>query len=308
MIAATKNNCIALSNLGLLQVTGKHAKQFLQGQLTCNLEEVNEHQTRLGAHCDVKGRIQATFRLFFYQNAYYFLLPRRMLPYLLVALKKYAVFSEVNLIDVSDNWRKIGLYGLGVATLLRTQKLYTDKEENSLIAHEPILSLSIPGPNPRFILLSTSHKSIAFIESSCAPQSIDNWDLFDIMAGIPSVYPETSAKFTPHQLNYPALGGVSFNKGCYIGQEIIARTQYLGKPKSRLYRVSFQANKQTLPGTYLLEKGEQAIKGAVIMSAKDGFNHYQALVCLQNQAVSHTIYLENMETSIISLLKLPYSI
>jgi folate-binding Fe-S cluster repair protein YgfZ len=69
MIEATKNNCIDLSDLGLLQVTGKHAKQFLQGQLTCNLEEVNEHQTRLGAHCDVKGRVQATFRLFFYQNA-----------------------------------------------------------------------------------------------------------------------------------------------------------------------------------------------------------------------------------------------
>ena len=129
-----------------------------------------------------------------------------------------------------------------------------------------------------------------------------------IMAGVPTIYPETSAKFTPHQLNYPALGGVSFNKGCYIGQEIIARTQYLGKPKSRLYRVSFQANKQVLPGTSLLEKGEQTSKGTVIMSAKDGFNHYQALVCLQNQAISHTIYLGNAEASLINLLKLPYSI
>jgi folate-binding protein YgfZ len=307
MIEATKNNCIDLSDLGLLQVTGKHAKQFLQGQLTCNLEEVNEHQTRLGAHCDVKGRVQATFRLLFYQNAYYFLLPRHMVQHLLVALKKYAVFSKVDLSDVSDNWQKMGVYGSGIATLLRTQKLYT-KEKNGLVAHEPTLSLSIPGPSPRFILLSSSHKSITSIVTTCSPQTLNDWYLFDIMAGIPTIYPETSAEFTPHQLNYPALGGVSFNKGCYIGQEIIARTQYLGKPKSRLYRVSFQANKHALPGTSLLEKSEQTRKGTVIMSAKDGFNHYQALVCLQNQAISHTIYLGNAEASLINLLKLPYSI
>jgi folate-binding protein YgfZ len=307
MIEAKKNNCIDLSDLGLLQVTGKHAKQFLQGQLTCNLEEVNEHQTRLGAHCDVKGRVQATFRLFFYQNAYYFLLPRHMVQYLLVALKKYAVFSKVDLSDVSDNWQKMGVYGSGIAALLRTQKLYT-KEENGLLAHEPTLSLSIPGPTPRFILLSSSHKSITSIVTTCSPQTLNDWYLFDIMAGIPTIYPETSAEFTPHQLNYPALGGVSFNKGCYIGQEIIARTQYLGKPKSRLYRVSFQANKHALPGTSLLGKGEKTRKGTVIMSAKDGFNHYQALVCLQNQAISHTIYLGNAEASLINLLKLPYSI
>jgi folate-binding protein YgfZ len=307
MIEATKDNCIDLSDLGLLQVTGKQAKQFLQGQLTCNLDEVNEHQTRLGALCDVKGRIQATFRLFFYQNAYYFLLPRPMAPHLLVALKKYAVFSKVDLSDVSDHWQKMGLYGSGIAALLRTQKLYP-KEENGLIAHAPILSLSIPGPNPRFILLSPNRKSLAFIDTACLLKTLNDWHLFDIIAGIPIIYPETRGQFTPHQLNYPALGGVSFNKGCYIGQEIIARTQYLGKPKSRLYRVSFQANQQALPGTSLLEKIGQATKGTVIMSAKDDFNNYQALVCLQNQAISHTICLENMETSIIKLLKLPYSI
>lgn len=307
MIASTKNNYIDLSDLGLLQVTGKHAKQFLQGQLTCNLEEVNGHQTRLGAHCDVKGRIQATFRLFFYQNAYYFLLPRHMVQHFLVALKKYAAFSKVDLSDASDNWQKTGIYGPEIVPLLKTQKLYT-KEKNGLIAHEAILSLSIPGPNPRFMLLSAPHESIAFIKTTCSPQAINDWHLFDIVAGIPTIYPETSTEFTPHQLNYPALGGVSFNKGCYIGQEIIARTHYLGKPKSRLYRVSFQANEQALPGTSLLEKGGRSIKGTVIMSAKDGLNHYQALVCLQNQAISHTIYLENAENSLVNLLELPYSI
>jgi folate-binding protein YgfZ len=307
MIEATKDNYIALSDLGLLQVTGKQAKQFLQGQLTCNLDEVNEHQTRLGAYCDVKGRVQATFRLFFYQNAYYFLLPRHMVSLLFVALKKYAVFSKLDLSDVSNNWQKVGLYGSKIAALLSAQQLYP-KEENGFIAHEPILSLSIPGPSPRFILLSPSPPSIGFIETTCSPQTLNDWHLFDIIAGIATIYPETSGQFTPHQLNYPALGGVSFNKGCYIGQEIIARTQYLGKAKSRLYRASFQANEQAMPGTGLLEKGGQGLKGTVLMSAKDDFNHYQALVCLQNQAISHTIYLENRQSSIIKLLELPYSI
>jgi folate-binding protein YgfZ len=128
------------------------------------------------------------------------------------------------------------------------------------------------------------------------------------MAGIPTIYAETSGQFTPQQLNFPEIGGVSFNKGCYIGQEIIARTHYLGKSKSRLYRVSFPGNNLFLPGTVLLDNDQKTKKGNLIMSAKEQANRYQGLVCLQTQAISHTIRLGTLEGPKLDFLELPYSV
>lgn len=297
-----KNGRIDLVDFGLIQVTGKKAKLFLQGQLTCNVEEVDEKQTRLGAHCDAKGRIQATFRLFFYQDAYYFLLPRTMLSHLLQCLKKYAVFSAVNLTDVTQNWKITGLIGDSSTDILRQHTLLAEKM-SGLSASASLISLSIPGPTPRFILLTPDEKSAFFIKT-LEELPLNDWYLLDIMTGIPSIYPETTAQFTPHQLNYPAIGGVSFNKGCYIGQEIIARTHYLGKSKSRLYRVAFQTGHPFPPGTAI--QNEQGVRqGTVIMSANEKKDCYQALVCLQSQAISHTIHLESPQGPALRLLELP---
>jgi folate-binding protein YgfZ len=160
---------------------------------------------------------------------------------------------------------------------------------------------------PRSILLTPASEPIAFIDAGLEQQSVNHWHLLDIMAGIPAIYPETSGQFTPHQLNFPEIGGVSFNKGCYIGQEIIARTHYLGKSKSRLYRVSFQANNPPLPGTPLLDVDQKTEKGTLIMCAKEQDNRYQALVCLQTQAISHTIRLGSFEGPLLDFLELPYS-
>ncbi|MFZ0218676.1 MAG: hypothetical protein WAL30_00495 [Candidatus Aquirickettsiella sp.] len=304
---ASQNNAVDLIDLGLIQVSGKDAKQFLQGQLTCDLEEISAEQSRLGAHCDVKGRIIASFRLFFYQNDYYFLLQNSILPLLLASLQKYAVFSKIILTEVSENWQKIGLYGPTIKDLLEKQALYLSKE-NGVVESDHKLSLTIPGPEPRVILLAPVSDSIGFIDTQFEQQSVSDWHLLDIKAGIPTIYPETSGQFTPHQLNFPEIGGVSFNKGCYIGQEIIARTHYLGKAKSRLYRVCFLAHSLPLPGTLLFANDHKIPKATLIMSAKEHDNRYQALVCLQTQAISHSIRLGSSEGPLIDFLELPYSI
>lgn len=301
----SKSSSIDLIDLGLIRISGKDAKQFLQGQLTCDVEEINPKQSRLGAHCDIKGRVIASFRLFFYQNDYYFLLPRKMLPFLLASLQKYAVFSKVTLTDVSEDWQKIGLYGPSIKDLLNEQKLYSAKE-NEVAEFDHKLSLSILGSTPRCILLAPPSEPIRFIDTKFEQQSIDHWHLLDIISGIPTIYPETSGQFTPHQLNFPEIGGVSFNKGCYIGQEIIARTHYLGKSKSRLYRVSFQVNKPPLPGTALFDNDQKTEKGTLILCAKEQDNHYQALVCLQTQAISHSIRLGSLEGPVLDFLELLY--
>jgi len=288
MKSAFGTDCkINLLDLGIICVSGKDAGQFLQGQLTCDVREVNAEQSRLGAHCDVKGRIQATFRLFFYKDAYYLLLPKTVIPHLLQCLKKYAVFSAVNLIDVSQHCKIIGVIGS-----LRTLK------------DQGYIRLAITDTVPRFILLTMPYDaSLSFIDSTGSTGPINRWHLLDILAGIPTIYPETIGQFTPHQLNYPVLSGVSFNKGCYIGQEIIARTHYLGKSKSRLYRLAFQSNRPFPPGTRL-QNDEGSTQGRVIMVANEEDTYFQALACLQTQAISHNIYLEGPQGPVVKILAL----
>lgn len=302
----TRNSYIDLTDLGLIRISGEDAKSFLQGQLTCDLEEISTKQSRLGAHCDVKGRIIAIFRLFFYQNEYFFLLPCSILPLLLSSLQKYAAFSKVNLTEVSNDWQKIGLCGPTIKGFLEKKGLYTAKKNGaSEFAHK--LNLSLPEVQPRTILLASVTDSICFIDEQFEQHSLNHWHLLDIMAGIPTIYPETSGQFTPHQLNFHEIGGISFNKGCYIGQEIIARTHYLGRSKSRLYRVSFSSHNLFLPGTVLLDTDQKTEKGTLIMCAKEQKNRYQGLVCLQTQAISHTIRL-GLEGPIVDFLELPYSV
>ncbi len=300
--ASPKNKIVYLSDLGLIQVTGKNSAQFLQGQLSCDVSEINEKQSRLGVHCDAKGRVQATFRLFSYQDAYYFLLPRSMIPHLIQCLQKYAVFSAVSLIDVTKNWKMIGLVNPSIANRLDEYTLLPE-QDNGVVFSATTISLAIT--NARFILL-TPHELYSE-QWGTESMSLNDWYLLDIMAGIATIYPQTIAQFTPHQLNYPAIGGVSFTKGCYIGQEIIARTQYLGKSKSRLYRVMFKAKHNFPPGSSIQDQGNVR-QGTLIMNAQVKEQTYQALACLQSQAISHTIHLKDSQGPVLQPLELPYMV
>lgn len=237
-----------LSSLGLIQVIGVDAEKFLQGQLTCDVREVNAQQYRLGAHCDPKGRVQATFRLFEHQEDYYFLLPKNVIPHLLQCLQKYAVFSKVKLDEVNAP-EILELFG---------QTLWSDKSA---------------------------------------------WELQDILAGIPTIYPETIGEFTPHQINYQLINGVSFNKGCYTGQEIIARMHYLGKPKQQMYRVSFVCEHPPTPGTKIYNSNAQKV-GTLVTAAPVAQNDYQALAVLQNDAITENLYVDSI---LLTLLDLPYT-
>lgn len=236
------------SPLGLITASGAATSTFLQGQVTCDVTKVTEQESALGAHCDAKGRIQATFHLFKHQEDYYFLLPKSVVPHLLHCLKKYAVFSKVALTE------------LEAPELLEKFKrtLWSD----------------------------------------------NNWQLQDIRKGIPTIYSEVIGEFTPHQINFQLINGISFNKGCYIGQEIIARMHYLGKLKQQMYRISFSSDQAPIPGTKIYTAQKQEI-GILVNAARADNHNYEALAVLQNDAIKEAVYLENQ--IILTLLDLPYT-
>ena len=221
---AEHTNCIAdLSQLGLLAVTGQDAKQFLQGQLTCDIEDISSTQSRLGAHCNPQGRIISLFRLFFYSSNYYLQMPREMVPTALNALKKYAVFFKVTLNDASDSLICIGYAGDQLKNVVET---LPENINDAITTNDLLIIKTADSPAPRYEIFG-AFLAISTLWEKLAKQttfvSAEAWKYSDIQAGIPAVYPETSGKLLPHDINLHNLNAISFKKGCYTGQEIIAR-------------------------------------------------------------------------------------
>lgn len=198
-----------LENLGLLKISGSGAHKLLQGQLTCDVDQVSARGGIMGAHCNPQGRVISLFAITKMDDAFYLVMPRQLLDIAAQALKKYAPFYKAELADATDVYQILGV-----------------QNHDDLQQHAAAV-IHLPEPATRSILIMTSGQT--------ASNNSESWQLLDILDGIPSIYPATSGAFLPHDLNLPNLKAVSFTKGCYTGQEIIARMQYRGKPKKHLY-------------------------------------------------------------------------
>ena len=311
-----QNITINLSPLGIIKVAGPDAEKFLQGQLTCDVREITEQQSRLGAHCDHKGRMQATFRLFKYEADYYLQIPKNLIEHLLTTLKKYAIFSKVTLTDVSTEWQQLGISGpdsLAIINELFAQSAPT--QIDTVSCTEQTIIIRIPSnDSPRFSLLAkntTIENLTQRLQSHCQLADFSHWQLLDIEAGIPSLCPETTGLFTPHQINYPAVNGVSFNKGCYTGQEIVARMHYLGKLKQRMYKITFISSYVNIsPGAPLviISNGQSQECGTLVQACKTQQAQWLGLAVIYDTAIGQTLYIENLEQPILDIQDLPYTI
>jgi len=242
-----------LFNLGLLKVQGSRAKELLQGQLTCDMNEVTDTTTHLGAHCNRAGRIISLFRIFYRPPDYFLLMPRDMIPIALNALKKYAVFFKVDLLDWSNDVICIGYSGD-----------LKDAGYSNICWHGS------------FRIILGNQNLCEKIQQTYQEISIDEWKYHDIINLIPQIYPETSEKFLPHEINLPSLHGVSFNKGCYTGQEIIARMHYRGKLKTHLFRASIKSHRVPLFGADIYDNVANPA-GIIVDFCKTGYNNYEVL-------------------------------
>lgn len=207
-----------LTEYGILQVNGADAKKFLQGQLTCDLEHLSPMGT-LAAHCNPQGRVVSLFYLYHWHESYYLIMSKNLIPAALAYLKKYAIFFKIALEDVTSVMQCLGYAG----------------DIRQLFHGEDIAILHLPMRKPRGIIFADTNK-IKQIKNELlqdsALKSYTEWHEFLIELSIPTLIPETSGKFLPHELNLLHLQAVSFDKGCYTGQEIVARMHYRGKLKT----------------------------------------------------------------------------
>ncbi|MCY1503042.1 tRNA-modifying protein YgfZ [compost metagenome] len=296
-----------LSHEGILAVRGPEAEKFLQGQLTCNLAYLNDSHSSLGARCTSKGRMLSSFRILADRDGYLLAMAAELVEAQLAELKKYAVFSKCSLGDESRDWQRFGLSG-GDGALLALG-LPLPQEADAVARDNDLLAIRLSDERVE-LWVPASHADT--LRSRLAAQlregTLNDWQLAQIRAGIGQVVGATRELFIPQMLNLQAVGGVSFKKGCYTGQEIVARMQYLGRLKRRLYRLRLAADEVPAPATELFSPVHGSSVGEVVLAARAETGG-ELLAVLQEDAVADgRIHLGSADGVALSLLDLPYTL
>ncbi|WP_025855396.1 folate-binding protein YgfZ [Pseudomonas sp. CHM02] len=297
----------SLSHEGVLAVRGADAAKFLQGQLTCNLNYLSDTQASLGARCTQKGRMQSSFRILLQGDGVLLAMATELLEPQLADLKKYAVFSKSKLTDESAAWVRFGLVNADEA--LTRLGLQLSADTDSVARTDALIAVRVsPGRAELWAPAEQGDTLRSQLAEHLQQAGLNEWLLGQIRAGIGQVMPQTRELFIPQMLNLQAVGGVSFKKGCYTGQEIVARMQYLGKLKRRLYRLSLDAPEMPEPGTPLFSPSHNSAIGEVVMAAKAD-QTVELLAVLQAEAAdSGDVRLGTLEGPGLQLLDLPYTL
>ena len=296
-----------LSHEGVLAVRGSDASKFLQGQLTCNLNYLSDTQASLGARCTQKGRMQSSFRILLEGDGVVLAMASELLEPQLADLKKYAVFSKSKLTDESAAWVRFGLVEADAA--LTALGLDLPPATDSVARHDGLVAIRVsPGRTELWAPAAQAQSLTTQLSTTLAQGTLNDWLLGQIRAGIGQVMPATRELFIPQMLNLQAVGGVSFKKGCYTGQEIVARMQYLGKLKRRLYRLQLDASELPEPGTALFSPTHNSSIGEVVLAAH-AEQGIELLAVLQAEAAEGgDLHLGALEGPALQLLELPYQL
>ncbi|MDX1251931.1 MAG: folate-binding protein YgfZ [Gammaproteobacteria bacterium] len=306
--AANRENVLAdLSHLGLIKVSGADAATFLQSQFTNDVREVSEQRSQLSAYCSPKGRMLACFRLFMRDGAYYLRLPLEIVEPTLKRLRMFVLRAKVTLEDASDTLIRIGLAGPDAAKILSGAPESVDGVGNATGS----TIIRVPGAQPRFEIIGpvdTIKEIWATLHPHVTPVGANVWDLLDIRAGIPTVHTATADTFVPQMVNLDTLGGVSFTKGCYPGQEIVARVHYLGTIKRRMYLAHIATNATPHPGDAVHAAGNTGKQGVgtIVTAQPSPAGGFEALAIIEvNAAEDRGTHLYTVSGTPFTFLDLP---
>lgn len=319
----------AMLHMGLLHVIGPDTGKFLQGQVTCDIRELTQ-QSLLGAHCTHQGKIRFNFRAVQLSPEHIALImPTEMVEQAQAALHKYAVFSKVDLhsnhslLDSALGRVIIELQGNDAAGALQQCQLPAPLEsgQSVTIDNNTIINIT-PSYAPqatRFYCLVTQSVAqtlwLAANPHGSALNTIDSQHA-DIAQGIGWITTASMDEHVPHSLNLPSIGGVSFKKGCYTGQEVVARMHYKATPKKRLYHLQCDLNddQNTIPagGDSLVDSTGKTVGqwlNLVDHQPENTRTYIEGLAVVNNQAIeSDDVFCELPQRYKAKQIQLPYAI
>ncbi|MBK8522655.1 MAG: folate-binding protein YgfZ [Betaproteobacteria bacterium] len=300
LIAARDGTVLApLTHLGGIRVAGEEAKSFLHSQLTSDINHLSGGAVQHAAWCSAKGRMLASFIVRRDGNDYILQLSADLVPAIAKRLQMFVLRAKVTIADISDNVALLGIAGPKAADALRNAGLSV-----------PEIMQSVDFADGQIVRLDESRFHIAVgaaaagklwqtLAATARPVGISAWRWLDIRAALPLISEATREQFVPQMANFERIGGVSFHKGCYPGQEIVARTQYLGKVKRHLYRLGAAEAMAAGDELFSVAAPDQAC-GMVISATASPAGGYEALAVLMESAADAGVQLRGRDGLTVS--------
>ena len=294
-----------LDKYSVYRIQGDDAESFLQGQLSNDVKQLSDGQRgQLTSYCTPKGRMLALFYLLKADSGYIAILPSVIAENVFKRLQMFIMRSKVEINDLTESYSLLGVHQ---AENLLNEALVPDSTAYSVASQGDNLSMRIGSQDSRLLLLAKEELAMGLTMDESLLVSSDQWQLADIEAGIPNIFAQTQESFVPQMTNLELIDGVNFRKGCYPGQEVVARLHYLGTAKRRMYRLAIEASEMLEINTEVFIEGSEQAIGHIVNAVELSAGHYAALAVLRvehaNNDLLHTDYSSN-----IKQLELPYSL
>ncbi len=298
-----------LAPLGLIAFSGEDTTTYLQGQLTNDVRKLAAGAAQYSGFCSPKGRLLASFLLWNKDGETYMQLAGELQEAIQKRLSMFILRSKVKARDARAELVRIGVAGNAAARLIESTLGALPPTDMS-VAHTPAGSV-IRLAAERYQIVTTAESAATFsatLERDASQIDYPAWQWLEIRAGIPTILPATQEQFVPQMVNFDLTNSVNFQKGCYTGQEIVARTQYLGKLKRRMYLV--HSGSSAAPGDELYSADMEGQASGMIVNAQPGPNGgWDALAVVQiSSAGAHPIHLKSLDGARLAIEPLPYAL
>ncbi len=296
-----ENNLIRFDHYDVIDIKGAEALEFLHSQFTNDLKNLPVNSSSLGAWCSPKGRVLYTFRIWHEGETFHLVLPSSQTESFLKRLKMYILRADVEA-EVSAAKIVYGLSGKNSIQLIKN----APEDDNAIQHSDENTFIKIPSSVSRYLIISENNNLQLGSLSVSADQKkgFDHWRLLDIISGIPEILPETADKFLPQMLDLEELGGLSFQKGCYPGQEIVARVKYRGELKKQLYKASLSTSNEIQPGASLVVSNDETetLAGNLVNIAHVDDNKWAVLAVINiKSTINDSIKLQDDKESQLKL-------
>lgn len=307
-LANALNGIVSLDHLGIIHATGEDAVKFLHGQLSQDLVLLPVGQARLAAYCSPKGRMLASFIAFKRSPQDVLLLcSKDILAPTLKRLSMFVMRAKLRLSDASADYQLYGLLGgatNSVAAYAHATGVTADFDTESQTIR---ITLPPAGDTPRQLWIAPA--------TAPAPQGLplaaNLWHWSEVRSGVATITAPVVEAFVPQMLNYESVGGINFKKGCYPGQEVVARSQFRGTLKRRAFIVhaeaAMQAGDELFAATDPADSTEPA--ASVVQAAPAPGGGFDAIVCVQLSSITESTALQLGHTGVrVEFLPLPYKL
>lgn len=313
--SASRDFICALPALGLSQASGEDAAHFLHNQLTNDVEHLPANEARLAGYCSPKGRMLASLLMWRTEQGIFLQMPREIQPAVQKRLQMFVLRSKAKLADVSEQFAILGLSGDAAAPALAPwfKELPTSSYAKIDSPAGTLIRMNDVAGAPRYMWIAPvdiAEQAWPELSKTLVPRPSSAWRLSDIRAGIPQIVQATQEQFVPQMVNFELVGGVNFKKGCYPGQEIVARSQYLGKLKRRMMRATISTQEPVHAGTEIFSSTDPEQPCGMIVNAEAAAqDHVECLVEIKLGMLDEgSIHLGSATGPALSFQPLPYAL